>query len=78
MSTVATNGDTVTAAVIAVAASIATLVATFFHLFSGRVISVAIELDIDTRALIILAREKNLSACTVLTSTQAFEKSCNS
>jgi hypothetical protein len=55
LSTVATNGDTVTAAVIAVAASIATLVATFFHLFSGRVVSVAIELDIDIRALIILA-----------------------
>ena len=55
LSTVATIGDTVTAAVIAVAASIATLVTSFFHLVSGKVASVAIELDIDVRALMVLA-----------------------
>jgi hypothetical protein len=58
LSTVATIGDTVTAAVIAVAASIPTLVTSFFHLAFGKVLSVVIELDIDVRALMILAREQ--------------------
>ena len=57
LSTVATRGDTVTAAVIAVTASIAILAATFFHLVSGKIFSVAIELDVDIRALMILAKE---------------------
>jgi hypothetical protein len=60
LSTVATIGDTVTAAVIAVAASIATLVATFSHLVSGKVASVAIGLDRDVRALMILASERDI------------------
>jgi hypothetical protein len=58
LSTVATIGDTVTAAVIAVAASIATLVTMFFHLAFGKGVSVVIELDIDVSALMILAREQ--------------------
>jgi hypothetical protein len=58
LSTAATVGDTVTAAVIAVAASIPTLVTTFFHLAFGKLLSVVIELDIDERALMILAREQ--------------------
>ena len=60
LSTVATIGDTVTAAVIAVAASIATLVTTFCHLMSGKVASVAIELDRDVRALMILVGEQKI------------------
>lgn len=52
LSTVATRGDTVTAAVIAVAASIAIRAATFFHLVFDKVPSVATELDMDVRALI--------------------------
>jgi len=60
LSTVATIGDTVTAAVIAVAASIAILVATFCHLVSGKAVSVAIELAIDVRALMILASEREV------------------
>lgn len=60
LSTVATRGDTVTAAVIAVAVSIAILAATFSHLVSGKVASVATELDIDVRALMILAREQEV------------------
>ena len=58
MSTVATRGDTVTAAVIAVTASTAILAATFFHLVSGKIFSAAIELDVDVRALMILANEQ--------------------
>lgn len=60
LSTVATIGDTVIAAVIAVAASIATLVATFSHLVSGKVASVAIALERDVRALMILASEQEI------------------
>ena len=54
LSTVATIGDTVTAAVIAVAASTTTLVAASLYLVPGKVASVAIELDMDVRALMIL------------------------
>lgn len=60
LSTAATIGDTVAAAVIAVAASIATLFTTFCHLVSGKVISVAIGLDRDVRALMILADEQKI------------------
>lgn len=58
LSTVATIGDTVTAAVIAVAASIATLVATFSHLVSAKVVSVAIALERDVRALILASEQE--------------------
>ena len=60
LSTVATIGDTVTAAVIAVAVSIATLVATFSHLVSAKAVSVAIALERDVRALMILASEQEI------------------
>lgn len=60
LSTVATKGDTVTAAVTAVAASIAILVATLLHPESGNIVSEAIELDIDVRALMILARDEGI------------------
>jgi hypothetical protein len=56
LSTVATIGDTVTAAVIAVAASIAILVAIFCHFASDKAVSAAIELDIDVRALMIVVQ----------------------
>jgi len=58
LSTVATSGDTVTAAVIAVAASMTILVATLLHLESGKVVvSGTVEHDVDIRALMILVRE---------------------
>ena len=55
LSTDATIGDTVTAAVIAVTASMATLVATLFHLVFDNAVSVSTELDIDVRTLMVLA-----------------------
>lgn len=54
LSTVATIGDTVTAAVVAVAASIAILVATLFHLEFDRVASLSIEFDGNLWTLIAL------------------------
>jgi len=54
LSTDATIGDTVTAAVIAVTASMVNLIATLFHLVFDNAASVSMLLDIDVRTLIVL------------------------
>jgi hypothetical protein len=78
LSTDATIGDTVTAAVTAVTASIASLVTTFFHLVSDKPVSAWYGLDIDVRTLIlfvVLAREYSNNVAS--TSKTVLRNTCN-
>jgi len=78
LSTDATIGDTVTAAVIAVTASIASLVTTFFHLVSDEPVSARIRLDNDVRTLILLAvLVKEYKIHVASTSETVLRNTCN-